>query len=405
MNSDLLLATGMKSTIGIPARAGNFLERRAETRELLHRATRGHVLMLAPRRVGKTSLLYHLRDVPPQGWRCLLLSVEALASEAQFVARLLAALYEAQPSGGWLAHFGGSVRTALKNVDKIGLGPVYFRLAQAVGEDWQAVGTTTLGVMKGLRNDTLVLVDEFPIFVRRLLAGPEGEPRTRLFLGWFRETRNALGDDGRVHFVLSGSLGLDAVVRSVGMSATINDLATYRLGPLSDDLAHRLLQGLAEGEKLPLTAALRKRMRSHVDWPIPFHLQLIFAEVLNRVKFRGRALDEGLVDEAYAALLSPRNRSHFEHWVERLDEPVLAPEERDLKRALLRAAARDPNGLADSSIVQIRKKVAPDIAEEVILATLEHDGYLTRQGDRWRFASSLLRDWWLKWQMKSKSKI
>ncbi len=393
----------MKSTIGIPAREGNFLERQAETRELLHWATRGHVLMLAPRRVGKTSLLYHLRDVPPPGWRCVLISVEALADEAQFVARLLAALSEAQPNDGWLAHFGSSVRTALKNVKKIGLGPVQIRLAQAVGDDWQEVGTTALAVMKRLRGDTLVLIDEFPIFVRRLLAGPEGKPRTRLFLNWFRETRTVLGDGGRIHFILSGSLGLDAVVRSVGMSATINDLATYRLRPLSDELAERLLVGLAEGENLPLSATLRERIRDHIDWPIPFHLQLMFAEVLNRVKFRHRALDEDLVDEAYSALLSPGNRIHFEHWVERLNESVLAPEERDLKRALLRAAARDPNGLARSSILQIRKKVAPDIAEEVILASLEHDGYLTPQGERWRFASTLLRDWWLKWQMNGKT--
>ncbi len=396
----LASAIEMKSTIGSPARATDFLRREAETEELWFRATRGHVLMLAPRRVGKTSLLYHMRDQPRDGWRCLFISVEALETEAQFVTRLLTALYEAHPKGAWMSRFG-PLQNALRNIDKLDLGPVKLRLANEVGDNWQEVGETALRAMKELQGNTLVLVDEFPIFVRRLLAGSDREPRTRLFLDWFREMRNALGiGDERLHFVLSGSLGLDAVVRSVGMSATINDLAVFRLSPLDGDHADRLLVKLAEGEGLNLSVDLRRKIRAHIDWPIPFHLQLLFAELFSLVKFQKKELNEELVDEAYASLLSPENRKHFEHWVERLEEPLLTPEERDLEEALLWAAARDPNGLDESSALQIRKQIAPDISEEIILASLAHDGYLIQDGKHWRFASSLLRDWWNKWKKR-----
>ena len=353
--------------------------------------------MLAPRRVGKTSLLCHMRDQPQEGWRCFFISVEALETEAQFVVRLLAALYEAHPKGAWMSRFG-NLQGALQRIERLDLGPVKLRLAEEVGDNWQEVGETALRVMKELQGNTLVLVDEFPIFVRRLLAVSDRE-RTRLFLDWFREMRNTLGSGAaRLHFVLSGSLGLDAVVRSVGMSATINDLAVYRLGPLDDNLADQLLVKLAEGEDLNLAPDLRGKIREHIDWPIPFHFQLIFAKLLTLVRFRGRELDEELVDEAYASLLSAENRKHFEHWVERLDEPLLTPEERDLEEALLWAAARDPKGLAASSALLLRKRVAPEVSEEIVLASLAHDGYLVEDDKRWRFASSLLRDWWLRWK-------
>jgi hypothetical protein len=43
--------------------------------------------------------------------------------------------------------------------------------------------------------------------------------------------------------------------------------------------------------------------------------------------------------------------------------------------------------------------VAPEEELAPVLLALEHDGYLVQHDDRWRFASSLLRAWWLRWQV------
>jgi hypothetical protein len=392
----------MRNTIGIPAQAGNFLERKQETQELWHKATRGHVLMLAPRRVGKTSLLYHMRDKPIQDWVCLFMSVESAKNEAQFVARLLTELCAAHPDGAWLQRFGATLRGLLRSIGQAGVGPLQVQLVAEIHDDWQEVGATALSVLQELRGKTLVLVDEFPIFIRRLLEGPEGKERTQLFLNWFRETRNTCNNVGvETYFLLTGSLGLDAVVRAVGMSGTINDLDTFYLGPLTDEQAETLLVKLSEGEDLPLTPEIRQRIRQHIDWPTPFHLQLLFANLLSLVKYQGHELTVELVDNAYGRLLGLENRKHFSHWVERLDESLLTPKERELKKQLLEAAARDPHGIVPSTIVQIREQYGSGLNERDILANLEHDGYLTMHGERWRFTSSLLRDWWCKWQVKT----
>jgi hypothetical protein len=395
----------VKNKTGPPVREDDFLERAAETQELWHLATRQHVLVLAPRRVGKTSLLYHLKDCPLDGWRCLFFSVESLETEAQFVARLLRTVCEAHPGGAWLTRFSVGLRQLLQGFGQIEAGPVEYNIAQALGNDWRDVGATALDVLRDLQGNTLVLVDEFPLFVRNLLDGPgEAKRRTRLFLDWFREARNIPQQNGApVHFVLTGSLGLDAVVKAVGMSGTINDLDIFRLGPLTATLSTELLDRLSKGEVLPLSGPVRQTILDRIDWPIPFHLQLLFKEVLTEVKFRGRTLDADLVDNAYGSLLSAENHKHFSHWVERFEEPLLAPQERDLKKALLRAACRDRQGITSGTSMQICRKVASDLDVEAILLSLSHDGYLTFHDGRWRFASSLLRDWWLKWQMKRRS--
>lgn len=397
--------TGMKNKAGPPVRGGDFLKREAVL-ELWHRAERGHVLMLAPRRVGKTSLLCHMEDAPQNGWQCLFLSVESLDSEAQFVARLLDKVSAAHPDGAWKERFGVSVRKFLKGVGQAKAGPVDLDLSEALRDEWRDIGAIALKILRELECNTLILIDEFPIFVRNLLGDgdePAAKRRTRLFLDWFREIRNAsVQGKSRVHFVLTGSLGLDLVLKAVNLSGTINDLDTFTLGPLEMAEAQELLSRLSEGEGLPLPESIREKVLERVDWPVPYYLQLLFREILSRAKFRQRTVDEHLVEEAYEALLSAEKATHFVHWKERLDDPLLKPQERDLRRALLQGAARDRDGLSPSSIVQIRVSVASNVDAEAVLLALSYDGYLTRDGARWRFTSSLLRDWWCRWQVKER---
>src|SRR5687767_14731468 len=106
----------MKNKAGPPVRREDFLEREEETEELWHRAMRGHVLMLAPRRVGKTSLLHHMEDSPREGWNCLFLSAESLDAESQFVARLLETASTAHPDGAWKERSSIALKKFLKGV-------------------------------------------------------------------------------------------------------------------------------------------------------------------------------------------------------------------------------------------------------------------------------------------------
>ena len=59
----------MHNLIGKPAKGEDFFDRERETRRLWDRLDTDNVLLLAPRRVGKTSLMYRLRDrAEPEGF-------------------------------------------------------------------------------------------------------------------------------------------------------------------------------------------------------------------------------------------------------------------------------------------------------------------------------------------------
>ena len=392
----------MKSTTGQPVRGDNFFNREPELAELWFLVERDHVLMLAPRRVGKTSILRRMQDRPCEGWEVAFADVEAIDSEAAFVAKLLAELYKVRPDRGLWSRLGDGIGKVIRRVGKVEVGATSLALdlTRAVGDDWQKVGDRMFRLLRDLEGPCLVAVDEFPIFVRRLLGQENGAERTRLLLDWFRSLRiDTEIAEADVHFLVAGSIGLDAVVNRVGMSGTINDLRTFRLGELPEEQADALLVELSRGESVDLLEPIRRRILERITWRIPYHLQLMFDQLLRWSRFEKRELTVELVDEAFESLLGPESRKHFAHWEERIKDSLIAPQERDLMKALLAAVARDPKGISDDTAAQIRHKHAPSEELAPVLLALEHDGYLTRQNDRWRFASALLREWWRRWQV------
>ena len=383
---------------GSVVRGPDFFGREQELKELWDLLDRVSVLMLAARRVGKTSLLWRMLEQPAAGWKCIVLSLEDLESESAFVARLLEEACRLAPKGTWAFKLRRGLRQLLDKVQGLAAGPLKVQLAREIGVEWREDAETILEILHGLEHRTLVLLDEFPIFIQLLLRGDDGEGRAQSFLKWFRAQRldpRLTGD--QIRFLLTGSVGLDAVLRAAGMSSHINDLGLYSLRPFSTEVAEAFLERLAEGEGIVLDEAMRQRILELVDWPIPFHLQLLFQQVRLAVHHRNEPPSVELVNRAHQALLAADHRKPLNHWVSRLRETSVSQAEHDLKREILAAAARDQHGVSSRSVLQLRRVHPPQLNGNDVLATLEYDGYLMKVGARWCFASSLLRAWWLKW--------
>jgi len=102
------------------------------------------------------------------------------------------------------------------------------------------------------------------------------------------------------------------------------------------------------------------------------------------------------VDRAYEELLSPSSRKYFSHWDERLDDALDPEEARDARR-LLTAAAVDPRGITRDTVAALDLPTIEAGDSDYLVDLVLHDGYLVRDGERLRFASPLLRDWWTRW--------
>ena len=131
---------------------------------------------------------------------------------------------------------------------------------------------------------------------------------------------------------------------------------------------------------------------------IPHHVQQFFDnlhEDLRRADRRKASLED--VDRVYITeMLGVRGQMDLEHYESRL-RMVLGDKGYLATLDILTEAAVNYGLLHSDAIDQYYEYFQADavpVSTKDILSVLEHDGYLARQGDNYRFVSGLLEAWW-----------
>lgn len=389
----------IQNAVGKPVQGEDFFDRVHEVAEIWGRLRTDDVLLLAPRRVGKTSLMYRLRDTADeQQRRAVYISVADATNEVVFARKLLAEIGRHDPKKTVLKALKKSpISKFLGSVKKFGVATVELELKDDAEAHWATVGEAIVAAIAATGTQWLILVDELPIFVLALLRADESGTRARDFLNWFRTLRQHADIGKNVRWLLAGSIGLDTVARRMNLGDTINDLYLYSdFGAFSRDTAFALLDQLASSYSLTLTNEVKGRICDRMGWLIPFHLQMCFADLNARRRHGEPTVDD--VDAVYENLLSPAKKSYFDFWRQRLQEELGAP---DAGRAvrLLNAIAADDEGASRQTLAAV---LASDITDpearerQLIYLTdvLISDGYLVRSAERYHFRSGLLREYW-----------
>ena len=211
---------------------GAFLE------QLWQTLSTGHVLLTAPRRTGKTSVMDHLRDRPEQGFSVVSINVQDLVHPADFFQVLLDTLHDAHPDfvRDQLARGWGLVSGVFGKIDEIDVGGFKLALRQSDPdwqENWRQHGDRFLTQARNTCLPILFIVDEFPDMLINLSR--ENEALLREFLAWFRTQRlNPAPARDSIRWLVGGSVNLASILDALGMVDLINDLEDIPLPPLSN---------------------------------------------------------------------------------------------------------------------------------------------------------------------------
>jgi hypothetical protein len=354
-------------------------------------------LLLAPRRVGKTSLLRALvKRVDTDGSAVgVYASVAAATSETQFVQTVLNAIYATKRGRklkrGIVARALGLGR-GVKSVKIVGSGVDL----ETRTPPWQEDADRAFAAIVTSKVPLLILIDELPVLVLALGKSDPSGARVRAFLQWFRNLRQHPDGAATLRFVLAGSIALDNVTRRHRLTDTINDLRLWPLGPFASSAAHEFLGKLATSYKLELTPELRGAICGAAEWLIPYHLQVIFSTLREHAKTSPPTT--GMLGAVIESLID--RRTYFSYWDERLHDSLGAPSDA-IARALLATCAQAPEGATSSAMSQTIAAQVPDAVERAsaltwIIDVLSNDGYLIEHEGRWRFRSGLLRRYWMR---------
>ena len=385
----------LRNIAGQLVEGDNFFGRATEIRRYWRGLETDNLLMLAPRRVGKSSVLKRMKAYPENDMSVVFADVSDCSTEFAFIKRLYNEVltYHSSSEQLWNSITASWLGKRIARVRRAGVGPFMIEF-EGDESHWSQAGETLADAISELQKDTLIQIDELPVFLLRLIDRTENgnQDRIREFLYWLRRLRQS---HPTVRWMLAGSIGLDTITARLNITDAINDLKIETLGAFHEPAAHELLVLLGKTHKIEIAENVRNHIFTRVGWLIPYYLQLVFSELRDHPR-----PDVGQVDAAIERLLDASHRAVFDYWRQRLREEMGSVDDVHARR-LLSHVCRTPKGVRNSTLrtalsAVISEPEACDTKLHYLLDVLQNDGYLIEDGGRCCFRSPLLREYWLK---------
>jgi hypothetical protein len=374
---------------GDAATEGRYL-RRDYINEAFWREVRkgNHILFVAPRRVGKTSIMKDLAASCPEDFVCIYEDIEDVKSRNEFYKRLFelilfcvhrSKLKEAQ------AFIGRCIKKySITEITKSGIK------IDARQIDYEMEIRNLIPDLKHVRVHAVIFLDEFAEVVHKLKKSGLQQDAVDIL----HTLRSIRSDDDFKHFtiVYAGSIGLEFVIRNIDRPKLINDLHRIQLHALTGDEASSLIRQLIKGATIRISDEVLTYLKKKIGYLLPFYLQLMI-EAIDEIAFAGRNAEVTLeiVDRAFQAVL--REKKNFEDWLERLRD-YQADHFPFINELLKHAAHRGSitvQEVYNKAKQYDRTEDYMDFVEELL-----HDGYLAESATHvYTFISPFLQQFWL----------
>lgn len=347
-----------------------------------------HILFVAPRRVGKTSIMKDLVENSDEGYFCIYQNIEGIKTRNEFYKRLFELILQCADKatkakkiiGTWLKKYG------IEEITKAG---VKFKDNEI---DYEKELRNLLPEIKNAKINTVIFLDEFAEVINKLNKRNEQQDAIDI-LHTLREMRS---DEDFNHFTLvfAGSIGLEFVIKNIDRPKLINDLHPVETGALNSQEASELILQLLQGATIQLSDKTIEYLKQKTNHLLPYYLQLMLEEIdLKAREANDPDINNNIVDEAFQRVL--KKNKNFEDWLTRLRD-YHGDAFSFINEILIHAAHKGQISVQviyDKATDQRfnRSDDYMDFVEQLI-----HDGYLVEYEKHiYRFVSPFLQQFWL----------
>lgn len=352
--------------------------------------TGGDILLVAPRRVGKTSLMYKILDTVGDKYVVIYVNTEAEHTVNAFWEKLFHTLMDED----FVATLKNKASNFLNKIKSIRISEAGFegiKFGEAEVIDYAKAFENLLKSYDGDKK-LIIMMDEFSQTIENIIQYESSEKAEQL-LKVHRDLRQNHKVSEEVTFIYAGSIGLESVVANIKSSKHINDLVSISVPPFEPKDAEKFTAHLCKSNGIEISSSDIHYILEKIEWYIPFYIQLVVQEV-KRLYRRNPVVNEGVVDEAIEKVL--QHKKDFVHWEERLGS--FSKEGKLYAKAVLNLISEHKT-LQSNDIVNmgVKHELEEDDAKQII-HSLKYDGYINNNDDAkiYRFNSPMLRTWWYK---------
>jgi hypothetical protein len=352
---------------------------------------RQSLVLIAERRMGKTSIVKKMEAEPQPGMRVFFRDLEALRTPLEFVDCVFQDVRADLSRRNRAMNRVREFMASLGDIEVKG-----FKLPKTVTPHWKTILTKTMEDLAEHQDGLLIFCwDEIPMMLDNIKRD-QSEAAAMEVLDTLRSLRQMVPT---VRMVFTGSIGLHHVITRLKekgyANAPTNDMFTEDASPLAFEDACDLARGLLAGEGIWVeeSEALVGAIALSVDC-FPYYIH----HVVDALRWTTQARTVEQVDEIVRAnLCDDSNRWDMAHYRERIDT-YYADVEQTLALGILDELATAETALPlrellDRLNVQGAKQ-EPELVRKV-LTLLGRDHYVAKQQDgSYGFRFSLIQRYW-----------
>lgn len=400
----------MTNITGHPVTGKDYLSTRLFlVKDLRTLARKTSVIIEAPRRFGKTSVIKELErqvKLKPDETDINVIFFELEAEETingfcfTFFKELLDLFIIKKAINDLSGLLGDLWNVIASRVGKVGLPQFDLELREKTKDydfaQWKAKIEPLVFRLNALDKKTIIVFDEFPDMLmnfksKRKEKDSYKEAVDRL-TAWLRTLRQRTDGTCKYSFVYCGSINLRQTLQDMGLGKRINDLETFRIPHLKVDEAKQLIGSLMMTYDIEIEPKGIEFMVEKIADGSPYYGQILFKPLRDA---REKKFSLSQVKGIYDNML--RGGDHdLKHFHSRLKEYLPGEQEKQCSFKILSHLCNSPvseKEMYDGYVAGI----CSFNTFQTVVNRLIHEGYIMRDSrDEGviRFVSPLLRDWW-----------
>jgi uncharacterized protein len=376
---------------GPPAEGDSYIRRQYLNDEFWLEIEKGsHILFIAPRRVGKTSVMKDLVENPQKSYSCIFEDVESDKTLQEFFKRLYFLILNK------LSLVGKTRTNVIRWLKERGIEEISFEGVIKFKEkelDYKDELLLLIQKLPELEQKIVLFLDEFPEVISAIRR-TEGDDKAIEVLHTIREIRQKEGFKNCT-FVLAGSIGLEHVVGSLDRMKLINDLHPVRIESLSRDEAMQLITQLTLSATVKYTPELIEILLDRIEHLIPYFIQLMVEEIDGILHKEGRHIPQVKdIETAFESIV--KKNTNLNDWKDRLNVPYIRADETLFSHKILLMLSHNGSLTIQEIYNEAPLLTSPGNYMDIVF-TLIRDGYISEKNEGiYKFTSPLLQAWWKK---------